>query len=116
MTDFDVIVVGAGAGGLTAAAVAAAATQEAQTAALIAPWAGGNVTVKVRGASGLLSTCVHGPWTLNNGVTPRAAVLDALTVATDSSEDVALKTLNFSRSASLSMASRKPDTELFSEP
>ena len=46
----------------TRAAVAAATDREANIAALVAPWAGGNVTVRVLAGSTLLATLTQGPW------------------------------------------------------
>ena len=46
----------------TASAVAAATDREANIAALVAPWAGGNVTARVLAGSTLLATLTQGPW------------------------------------------------------
>lgn len=61
----------------TAAAVAAAATQDAQIAAAIAPWASGNVTVKHLAGAVVAETCVHGAWVADSN-TPRGMSLGAL--------------------------------------
>lgn len=60
----------------TAAAVAAATTQEDQRAALLAPWADGNVTARVMAGATLLATLTQGPFTLG-ATTPRRATLGA---------------------------------------
>lgn len=46
----------------TAAAVAATTDREANIAALVAPWAGGNVTARILAGSTLLATLTQGPW------------------------------------------------------
>lgn len=59
------------------AAVAAATTQDAQAAALVAPWAGGNVTARVLAGDTLLATLTQGPWVQDNGADPRDLTLGA---------------------------------------
>lgn len=54
----------------TLAAVTAATTQQAQCEALIAAWAGGNVTVRIYNAGTLLDTLTIAPFTIN-ATTPR---------------------------------------------
>lgn len=61
----------------TAAAVAATTNQTAQLAALLAPWAGGNVTARVMSGATLLSTLTHAPWVVNGGANPRSAAVGA---------------------------------------
>lgn len=60
-----------------AAAVAAATTQEAQCAALAAPWAGGDVTVRCMASGVLRDTVTYGPWEFD-GATPRGMTLGPL--------------------------------------
>lgn len=70
----------------TAAAVYAAADQEAQLAAMVAPWAGGELVLRYYSAADvLLDTVVHGAgaWAIDYGTTPRqAAVVSAITSRT----------------------------------
>ena len=65
----------------TLAAVNAAATQQAQRAALIASWAGGNITARLMSGATLLETLTHGPWVLNSA-TPRGMTPGALIART----------------------------------
>lgn len=60
----------------TLAAVRAATDQEAQRAAAVAPWAGGNVTLDYYATSTLLRSVVHGPWVADSA-TPRGAAVGA---------------------------------------
>lgn len=62
----------------TAAAVAAATNQTDQLAALLAPWAGGNVIARVMSGATLRATSTHGPWVVNGGASPRSATIGAL--------------------------------------
>lgn len=64
-----------------AAAVAAASSQEAQRAALLAPWAGGDVTVRAVNGATLRETQTYGPWQLNSA-NPRGATLGDLIART----------------------------------
>lgn len=61
----------------TAAAVAAATSQQAQCEALIAAWAGGNVTARIFNASTLLDTLTIAPFTIDANATPREVVCGA---------------------------------------
>lgn len=54
----------------TLAAVEAATSQQAQCEALIAPWAGGQITVRSMAGDTLLATLTCAAWQLNIGVTP----------------------------------------------
>jgi len=67
-----------------AANVAAATTQEAQRAALIAPWTGGDVTVRALNGATLRDVGTYGPWVLNSA-TPRGMTLGSLIARTVSS-------------------------------
>lgn len=61
----------------TRANVYAATTQQAQAAALIAPWAAGDVTVRIMAGATLLTTRTHGPWVTDEAATPVTVDLDA---------------------------------------
>lgn len=65
----------------TIATVGAAATQDAQRAALISYWAGGNVTVRHMAGAVVAETCVHGTWELDAAV-PRGMTLGPLISST----------------------------------
>ncbi len=54
--------------------LASTAAQEEQLAALIAPWAGGNVTARVMAGDTLLATLTQGPWVMDSEI-PRKVVL-----------------------------------------
>lgn len=69
----------------TAAAVAAAADQGAQAEALIAAWAGGDVTVRVLNGPTLLSTLTFGPWFIDLEADPVEISLGARSARTFSS-------------------------------
>ncbi len=63
----------------TAAALAAAGSlvsgsQQAQCEALVAPWAGSNVRVRLYAGAVLLRTLTVAPWTINTGTSPRRVV------------------------------------------
>lgn len=68
----------------TRAAVAAATNQEAQRAALLAPWAGGDVTVRTFNGATLRDVGTYGPWTLIASAS-RSAQLGNLIARTGSS-------------------------------
>lgn len=59
------------------AALTAAADQDAQIVAAIAPWGLGNVVAKVYGGGTLLSTLTHAAWLHDDTSTPRRAILGA---------------------------------------
>lgn len=59
------------------AAVAGAASQTAQILALIAPWAGGNVTAQIMEGAAVAETSTYGPW-VADAATPRGCNLGAL--------------------------------------
>jgi hypothetical protein len=61
----------------TATNVYAAADQDSQILALIAPWSGGNVIARFMAGASLLSTVTFGPWSKNKNVTPRQLTLGA---------------------------------------
>jgi hypothetical protein len=65
----------------TAATVAAATTQDAQLAALAAPWAAGNVTVRHMAGATISETSTHGPWAMDS-LTPRGMTLGPLIAST----------------------------------
>lgn len=70
----------------TAVAVEAATTQYDQIQALIADWAGGNVTVKVMSGSTLLSTLTFEPWAHDRTPEPDELALGANLTRTNSAE------------------------------
>ena len=60
----------------TRTAVNLATTQPAHLAALIAPWAGGNVSVQYLAGLAVVESAIYGPWVLN-ALTPRGMNLGA---------------------------------------
>ncbi len=60
----------------------AAADQNAQLEALIANWAGGNVTVRILSGSTLLDSTVYGPWNINADADPYELSLGAKSTRT----------------------------------